>query len=140
MLIQGANTYFHVAIKVTNIFRRFESLPREHNYLNALAPWCHDSNDTVGTMANKNYWSCALQVSTHASNDSETYVGTANFQAQEEINQGYDYYLNNFTDAQGVTYALIAASNANSTVDWTGKSYAASTICQAIPSKSCTWA
>ena len=36
--------------------------PQGFLYSRAIAPWCYDAGDTMGTIANKNFWSCALDI------------------------------------------------------------------------------
>ncbi|KAF3044951.1 hypothetical protein E8E11_002046 [Didymella keratinophila] len=56
-----------------------------------------------------------------------------------EIDQDYQKYMINYTDAHDVTYAIIKPSYVNASADWIATSYAASTSCRAIAPASCNF-
>lgn len=140
IFIQGANTYFHVVIQATPIMRRSIEPQQEFLYSHVLAPWCYDAGNTYGTMANKNFWSCALEYREPSDPDLAILsLTTAKLARQQDISRDYQSYMTNFTDTQDITYAIIKAPDTNASIDWRGQSFAVSTSCQAIPPALCIW-
>lgn len=88
-------------------------------------------------MANKNFWSCGLDV--EYENDTPKITNVVNTSRWNDIARDYPSHMINYTDPQGVTYAVGRTSEADVSADWTGRSYATSTTCRAITPASCEW-
>jgi hypothetical protein len=137
VFIQGANTYFHVVIEALDVTVRSTQAESDHLYSRALAPWCYDAGDTLGTIANKNFWSCAINLELR--NNTATGIGVANASHWENMARDYPTHMVNFTDAQDTSYAIVRTSDADPAADWSGQSYAISTECQPVRPDSCEW-
>jgi hypothetical protein len=101
-----------------------------YQYSRRLAPWCFDSGGTEGTITNKFFWGCAM-------NNTRTLARIANYSTYEEMVGDVNNHVSFYTSEQNVGYAVVRPSEIDGDVDWTGKSYAVSTKCDAIPSAAC---
>lgn len=103
-----------------------------HFYGRGLAPWC-TSRAKLGSMNNINFWGCSYWY------DPETTIvdflnDTLPFATW--MGRGDDQIFN-YTDSDGVQYAVLGPSRVDSSIDWKASTFGASTQCTAIPAKEC---
>jgi hypothetical protein len=103
----------------------------EYQYSRRLAPWCFDDEGTQGTITNKFFWGCAM-------NNTRASVRIANYTKYEEMVGDVSNHISSYTSEQDIGYAVVRPSEIDGDIDWSGKSYAVSTKCDAIPQDACT--
>ena len=134
LLIQGADTYLHIAIESISMIQIYAEAAESHLLSRGIAPWCL-SNTTVGTFKNVNFWSCSV---TPISDEDNFTIQLTNNSAINLLDIGADKdYALNYTDADGISYAIIGPPRTSPDLDWTATSFAISTQCSAIPFNAC---
>jgi hypothetical protein len=139
MCIQGANTYFHVVIKATDVTLKAAQDTNSFPYSRALGPWCYNTEDGFGTAANRNFWTCALEMQLLSGNGSKASISAAKQSTWLEVDTDSHLYLTTFTDDKNVTYAIAKPPRTDTSADWIGSSYAVSTSCRTIAPALCSW-
>lgn len=126
-----------MVIEALDVTLRSAQVQSNHLYSRALAPRCYDAGDTLGTIANTNFWSCAMEL--RYTNNTANNMGVVNNSHWQDIARDYPTHMVNFTDAQNISYAIAKTSDVDPAADWSGRSYATSTSCRAVSPESCVW-
>jgi hypothetical protein len=107
-----------------------------YQYSRRLAPWCFDVDGSEGTPGNKYFWGCAMNVTRTGTNVDKPRI--ANYTTYRETVADINNRISFYTSDQNVGYAVVRPSEIDGDIDWSGKSYAVSTKCGAIPRDTCT--
>jgi hypothetical protein len=128
--VQLADTYLHIVINAVSATQLLPESSTKHHLSRQLAPWYFPGDDISRTHKNKYFWSAALTASTPRPDiaNRSSYVD-----ATDQINS----YMLNYTDAYGISYAVVRPLSINRDLDWSGTGYGVSTQCAAVPRSSC---
>ncbi|KAF2726617.1 hypothetical protein EJ04DRAFT_571109 [Polyplosphaeria fusca] len=133
-LIQAADTYLHMVTEAVDMTQIKEVDVTEIQYSQGLAPWCLDRVG-VGSLNNKNFWGCAISYS--EPDGMEVYTMT-NLSLWNDFDVGSaSNYALNFTDEEGLQFAIIGPTLADPQIDWTATTIGVSTECAAVPRHAC---
>ncbi|KAF2650131.1 hypothetical protein K491DRAFT_149337 [Lophiostoma macrostomum CBS 122681] len=138
LLVQAADTYFHIAADSIELvqFQPFPSATRQ--FSRGLAPWCLD-RPTIGPLGQKNFWGCGITAQAAPYNNATSLAPTNATIIQDMKNSNSDQHqILNFTNAEGVQYAVVAPANVGPSYDWKASSFGVSTTCSAIPEGACS--
>ncbi|KAF2744962.1 hypothetical protein M011DRAFT_460452 [Sporormia fimetaria CBS 119925] len=132
ILIQAADTYFHISIDSTVFVQVLPQVAGQYRYSRRLAPWCINRQGP-GSENNKYFWSCSLQW-----NEETRMISLANNSHINDYVLGplKDYALH-YTDEEGAEFAIVGAAQAASQLDWKASSFAVSTKCAAMERNTC---
>jgi hypothetical protein len=138
LLVQAADTYFHITADSVELVQ-FQSFPTAtHQFSRGLAPWCLD-RPTIGPLGQKNFWGCGITAQAAPYNNATSLAPTNATIIQDMKNSNSDQHqILNFTNAEGVQYAVVAPANVDPSYDWKASSFSVSTTCSAIPEGACT--
>jgi hypothetical protein len=131
-MIQVADTYLHIASEAVNLVQTQTLSASTNSYSRGLASWCLDRPG--GGPNNKDFWGCGITVDANSSS-----VGPTNRTLVFALSRGMDapHEVFNYTDNDGVNYAIIGPSGIGPDVDWMATSYAVSSTCEAAPARAC---
>ncbi|KAF2279921.1 uncharacterized protein EI97DRAFT_370045 [Westerdykella ornata] len=132
ILIQVADTYFHIAITSTPFVQVISRDVAEHHYSRHLAPWCIN-RPGAGVMNNKNFWSCSLN---RAPETGAFSLANNSLVNDYVLGPMQDYHLN-YTGEDGAQFGIVGVPQAPQEMDWKATSFAVSTHCSAMPRYSC---
>jgi hypothetical protein len=117
-------------IESVGVTQVFSSGTTSYQHSRRIAPWCFDDENTFGTVHNKFFYGCGIRASGGYYAEANSSLG---FQVQADI----DSYLSIFTDAQGTDFTIDKPPPVDTSIDWTGSSYATSAECVGIPEPAC---
>lgn len=87
-------------------------------------------------MGQKNYWGCAITAQP-AANGTSLAPTNASIISDMKNSVSDLHKTVNFTESNGVQYALVAPANVHASMDWKASSFGVSTTCSAIPESKC---
>jgi hypothetical protein len=138
VFVHAADAYLHIATAAVDMVQIFPQAPINHRYGRIIDPWCLDNYETMGTIQNKNFWGCALTLSTPTLTE-DTVPRFTNQSAVSAVqNENYEKFITNFTDETGTKYAVLAPMDIPSDTDWQATSFAISSQCALVPPTSCS--
>jgi hypothetical protein len=98
-----------------------------HQLSRKLGSWLYDPGEFGGS---RYFFSPVLEVTKEG-------VGVSNLTLYVDTVDKVENYMRNYTDTNGVTYALVSPPGVDPNLDWSGTGYGVSTQCSAIPRDSC---
>ncbi|ORX97952.1 hypothetical protein BCR34DRAFT_158720 [Clohesyomyces aquaticus] len=137
ILIQGADTWLHIATISVNIVKLSAESQSAYQYGRGLAPWCFN-RPLLGSKCNRNYWGCGIDCAVDDDGELKSY-DLANMTTVYEViaAKSSEHTVMNYTDADGLQFAIAAPAKVPSNIDWEAESFAVSTQCRAIPYSAC---
>jgi hypothetical protein len=133
VFVHAADGYLHIATEAIEMIQVFPQNPAQRQYGRSIDPWCFDNSETIGTMQNKNFWSCGLTINST--------TGVVDITNKTEFlavrDKGYGNTIMNFTAEAGSQYAVVGPTMSPSEADWQATSYAISSQCAPIPATAC---
>ena len=105
-----------MVIEATNVRIRAPMPQQNFEYSYALDPWCLNTEASLGTISNANFWTCALELLARPGQD-RSHLTVARGGHQEEIGREYLLYMANYKDAQDMTHAVIRGPDTNTSAD-----------------------
>jgi hypothetical protein len=108
----------------------------EHLLSRSLGPWVLD--DVGGGNGSKHPYGAAIYIQDRDMQGMNMQVlQVTNRTTFKRVEQEIDSYSLNYTDAEGISYALIKPPAVDKDLDWTGTGFGVSTQCSPIPRNSC---
>ncbi|KAK7191620.1 hypothetical protein PSPO01_02069 [Paraphaeosphaeria sporulosa] len=136
LLVQVADIYFHIAAEAVQLVQVQEVASISRQYSREIAPWCRDRPEN-GPLGPKTFWGCAITAQ-RAANNGTSLAPTNATTIQDMKNSVSDQHETlNFTNANGVQYAVVGPPNADPAEDYKATSFGVSTSCAAIPQGGC---
>jgi hypothetical protein len=137
-LVQAADVYFHIAAESVELVQVQNLSSVTHQFSRGLAPWCLDRPTVSQEQGQKNYLSCAITARPASENNATSLAPTNATTISDMKNSVSDQHRTlNFTDANGVQYAVIGPVDAGNSMDWKATSFGVSTVCSAIQETAC---
>lgn len=127
--IQLADTWLHISTSSVNIIRIWPQSLSSHLYSRELVPCLEYPGP--GSICNRNFWGCAMECFL----DPVFQWGAARRIDMDDFvfgNSQKDRLLN-FTDTNGVKYAILGPVGVHDNIDWEANSFGISTKCDTIP-------
>jgi hypothetical protein len=116
----------------------FPQSPSHHQYGRNIDPWCFDNHETMGTIKNKNFWSCAITVGENVPDYGDLAWELNNQSTVETVTStAFGNSLMNFTEEEGTSYAILGPTSSPSDADWQAMSFALSSQCTPVPATAC---
>ncbi|KAK7179762.1 hypothetical protein PSPO01_14154 [Paraphaeosphaeria sporulosa] len=135
ILVQAADTYLHIVTESANFIQLWAQDGQQHHYSRGLAPWCLN-RPRKGSGNNVNYWGCGItfdERSRSAVMSNMTSYNALEFDGPKTRDSIYNY-----TDSNGLQFALVGPHVPPAENDWKATTIGVSTQCSAIPPLACT--
>ncbi|KAL5446676.1 hypothetical protein PMIN07_001393 [Paraphaeosphaeria minitans] len=135
ILVQAADTYLHIVTESANFVQIQTQDTQQHHYSRGLAPWCRD-RPRKGSGNNVNYWGCGITF--HELSGSVVLSNMTSYNAIEFYGPKTIDSIYNYTDSDGLQFALVGPHVPPAENDWKATTIGVSTQCSAIPPSGCT--
>jgi hypothetical protein len=137
LLVQVADIYFHVAAEAVQLVQVQDIPSISRQYSREIAPWCIE-RPANGPLGPKNFWGCAITAQAVPNNNGTSLNPTNATTIQDMKNSVSDQHETmNFTNADGIQYAVIGPADADPAEDYKATSFGVSTSCAAVPNGGC---
>jgi hypothetical protein len=137
-LVQAANIYFHIAAESVEFVKMQNLSSTTHQFSRGLAPWCLDRPTISQEQGQKNYFGCSITARPAPENNATSLAPTNATTIQDIKNSVSDQHqMLNFTDANGIQYAVIGPAGVDDSLDWKATTFGVSTTCSVIAERVC---
>ncbi|KAF2442235.1 hypothetical protein P171DRAFT_487485 [Karstenula rhodostoma CBS 690.94] len=136
LLVQVVDVYFHIAAEAVQLVQVQDIPSVSRQYSREIAPWCLN-RPANGPLGPTSFWGCAITAQA-ALNNGTSLAPTNTTTIQDMKNSVSDQHETlNFTNADGIQYAVVGPPNADPAEDYQATTFGVSTSCAAIPENGC---
>ncbi|KAF2658707.1 hypothetical protein K491DRAFT_776247 [Lophiostoma macrostomum CBS 122681] len=134
VFIQAADTYLHIAMEAVELTRIEAQSNTVYELSRGIAPWCLD-RPTTGYIDNALFWGCSEKI------DDDGQIRQRNYTQRAALILGTspEHNILDYSDADGVPYAIVGPKDVSASTDWQATTFAVSLQCDALRNDSCAF-